>query len=227
MGEKFNIGYYAVIPADVRYDSELSPNSKLLYGEITALSNKNGYCWANNSYFSDLYGVDSRTIQRWIKSLIDNGYVARESDGKRYLKITTPHDKNVTPPMTKMSPPHDKNVTHNNTYNNTYEYKENNIKEVAKREFDELWDMYPRKQGKTRALNAYVKARGKGVTFDEVKNGIQAYIEYCKANKTEKRYIKQGGTWFYQECWNDDYTVETKCSNGALELLKSGVLDND
>lgn len=28
--------YYAIIPANVRYDKRLKPNTKLLYGEITA-----------------------------------------------------------------------------------------------------------------------------------------------------------------------------------------------
>lgn len=63
-------GYYAIIPATVRY-SDLIPNAKLLYGEITALCNKEGYCYASNSYFADLYGVDIKQVSRWIGNLSD------------------------------------------------------------------------------------------------------------------------------------------------------------
>lgn len=35
-------GYYAIIPADVRYNEQLPPNAKLLYGEITALTTQQG-----------------------------------------------------------------------------------------------------------------------------------------------------------------------------------------
>ena len=45
-------GYYAIIPADVRYDERLSANHKLLYGEIIALCNKEGYCWTNSHCFA-------------------------------------------------------------------------------------------------------------------------------------------------------------------------------
>lgn len=54
--------YYAVIPATVRYDSSVVPGAKLLYGEITALCNEKGYCWATNDYFSRIYSVSKRTI---------------------------------------------------------------------------------------------------------------------------------------------------------------------
>ena len=87
--------YYAIIPGDVRYDPTLKDKAKLLYGEITALSNKEGWCYASNKYFADLYGVSITTISLLIKNLIDKGYLeseitykegSREID-KRYLKI--------------------------------------------------------------------------------------------------------------------------------------------
>ncbi len=66
--------YYAIIPADVRY-SNLKPNAKLLYGEITALSGKLGYCYAANNYFADLYGVSKNTVSRWISDLNKLGFI--------------------------------------------------------------------------------------------------------------------------------------------------------
>ncbi len=52
--------YWAILPANVRYDKELAANEKILYAEITALSNKYGFCFAKNKYFAELYGVKER-----------------------------------------------------------------------------------------------------------------------------------------------------------------------
>lgn len=66
--------YYAIIPAHVRY-SEVSANAKLLYGEITALSSKEGFCWATNKYFGDLYGVGAKAVSDWISELREAGFI--------------------------------------------------------------------------------------------------------------------------------------------------------
>lgn len=68
-------GYYAVIPADVRYDDRIPANAKLLYGEISALTDMNGFCFAGNEYFARLYGLSERTITGLIKALKDNGHI--------------------------------------------------------------------------------------------------------------------------------------------------------
>ena len=67
--------YYAIIPADIRYDNDLRPNEKLLYGEITALAKKTGECWASNKYFSELYNVQPNAVATWIKHLKEKNYI--------------------------------------------------------------------------------------------------------------------------------------------------------
>jgi hypothetical protein len=67
--------YYAIIPATIRYDNRIPANAKLLYGEITALCNKEGYCWAGNAYFADLYQKNERSVINWINALRDAGYI--------------------------------------------------------------------------------------------------------------------------------------------------------
>jgi hypothetical protein len=78
MTERERPSYYAIIPASVRYDKRLKANAKLLYGELTALSHKEGYCWAADSYFAELYGVGRNTVNLWIQSLRNCGYISIE-----------------------------------------------------------------------------------------------------------------------------------------------------
>ena len=100
MEEKPN--YYSVMPAIVRYDNELKPNEKLLYGEITSLTNKNNECWATNSYFARLYNVNSATISRWISHLKEKGYVVVEFIYKNETKEIT-FNTNCTNTFTSIS----------------------------------------------------------------------------------------------------------------------------
>ena len=75
MNETERPSFYAVIPANVRYDKRLTPNAKLIYGEITALCNEKGFCWASNNYFADLYEVTPQAISKWINQLAKKGYI--------------------------------------------------------------------------------------------------------------------------------------------------------
>ena len=133
--------FYSILPAVVRYDNDLKPNEKLLYSEITALMDKNGFCWASNKYFAALYGVEKETVSRWINHLKEKKYIDIEltrNDKKEieFRKIYTTVfnnnaggiDEKVNRVLTKESrpyceknqPPIDKKVKENNTrYINT------------------------------------------------------------------------------------------------------------
>lgn len=102
-----NPSYYSILTASVRYDDRLSGDQKVLFSEITALSNKNGYCHASNEYFARIYKKDKRTIIRWINKLIEYGYVKKqviykpnssEVEIRKLYPVTTPNpgDKTVT-----------------------------------------------------------------------------------------------------------------------------------
>ncbi|PWT56688.1 DnaD domain protein, partial [Limosilactobacillus reuteri] len=96
--------YYSILTASVRYDHRLKNHAdcKVLYSEITALSNKSGYCHATNKYFSKLYDRPVPTISKWINLLKDCGYlkIVMIKDGKqikerRIYPISTPINVDV------------------------------------------------------------------------------------------------------------------------------------
>ena len=95
MNEEFP-SYFSITPAPVRYDTRLTANQKLLYGEITALANKDGYCYATNSYFAKLYGCTESTISVSISNLQKCGYinVVIEDNYKRKIYIV-PFSENL------------------------------------------------------------------------------------------------------------------------------------
>ncbi len=78
VNEQNRPAYYAIIPSEVRYCEELKYPERLLYGEITALAGKEGYCFATNKYFAELYHVIPGTISRWISHLETLGFVKVE-----------------------------------------------------------------------------------------------------------------------------------------------------
>ena len=141
---EINKGYYAIIPASIRYDNDIPANAKLFYAEITALCNEKGYCWAGNDYFIGLYETTDRTIRRWLSILSKKGYIKVEYQYKsgtkeilkRYIKLAGSsssardeksllgEDKNVRTYGQKCPIGEDKNVRDNNIINNNNIYKD-------------------------------------------------------------------------------------------------------
>ena len=218
--------YYAVIPADVRYDKDLRPNEKLLYGEITALAKKTGECWASNKYFGDLYDVQPNAVATWIRHLKEKNYIDidYEYSGKeiikRIIKIggiqkdTTSYSKRYEGGIQKDSGGGIQKGEENNI--NSINNININNKEIYKESFEEIWELYPNKKGKTNSYKDFVKALKDGVPIEDIKQGLENYLRYIEIEKIEPRYIKNGSTWFHQRCWEDDYTIKRKLTTKDL-----------
>ena len=169
--------YYAILPSDVRYDDRLICSAKLLFAEITALSDKKGYCFASNKYFADLYKVTPRTIQNWLQSLADAGYIKAEYDnGVRKIfhggmKISSWGYENF--------------FTHNNKYNNT------NNKDKYKEEISSVISYLNSASGKrfreTDSNSKLIRARlSEGFTVDDCMKVIDNKVAAWKGTEFEQ-----------------------------------------
>lgn len=78
MAKTMQPGYWAVLPANVRYDRSLTTTAKLLYAEISSLAQIDGYCWATDKYFAELFLCSEATITRAMKQLTNSGYIRAE-----------------------------------------------------------------------------------------------------------------------------------------------------
>lgn len=140
------VNYYIILPAQVLHDNKLTPLARLIYGELSALANINGYAWISNQKLADKYEVSLRTINNSLSALKDYGYIRTELFYKENSKeverreiYIEPHENNFMTPMkkiaggsrNKMQDPHEENcmspmkktaqiiTQYNNTSNNT------------------------------------------------------------------------------------------------------------
>lgn len=151
-----NKSYFAVIPADVRYNKQLADGAKLLFGEITALCNEKGYCWASNAYFAELYDKSTDTISRWINQLKAESFLTVEinqSEGntrKIFLTLSAslprPIRKNADTYPQKSREAIRKNAEHN---------KDNNTVDNNTTNKEETTDVVSRPKRKTQIPNPF------------------------------------------------------------------------
>ena len=155
--------YYGILPANVRYDKELKPMEKILFTEISSLTSKEGYCYAKNSYFAELYDVHKNTVGNWINNLVKRGYLksviiyekGTKNIQERRLYITTPtnektdtsinkkidtcQSKNLEGINEKIDTPINEKIEDNNTsINNTSLLLNNNNNIHVKNEFSRV-----------------------------------------------------------------------------------------
>lgn len=196
--------FYAIIPANVRY-AEITPNAKLLYGEITALCNQNGLCYASNNYFANLYRVSKKSISNWIKELQDNGFVTVEmiyKEGSR--EITNRYVRIVPDPMEeKFHTPMEEKVMDNNTVvNNTI-----NKKEIYKEKFEEWWSFFPKQRAgnKQKAYLKYKRAiKENNITPDFL---LEKVKEYANSREVAEGFAC-GGERYFNDCkYNNLYAT--------------------
>ena len=232
--------YWAVIPSPVRYDENLTPSEKLLYGEVSSLTNRTGYCFAANAYFAELYGLTERTIRRMLADLQEYGYIRIEDGnggrlrrriyaGVNPLSPAAPNpDKNVREPGQKCPGNPDKNVRRNNKYIN----QENNPPKAPqgagadiwdKAAWDRFWAIYPRKVDKAKAIRAWNKLKADRKLMQIMSAALKAQRASEEWRRDNGRAIPYPSTWLNNRRWEDeleDFTPAAPARAPAEEAIE-------
>ena len=81
--------------------------------------------------------------------------------------------------------------------NNIVDFSESPT-QIYESEFEQLWSMYPKKQGKKAALRHYKtwRKRSKDNTFEVMKEKLEHYLKFLKIKQTPLEYTLNGSTWF-------------------------------
>lgn len=209
---KVKDGNYIVIQAFMVKDLKLKGNELLIYAAIYGFSQTENQAFTGSlQYLADWTNSTKQGVIKNLKSLVAKGYITKDEqyiNGVKFCEYRTTEFNGVlnkveNPIKQSLTPPIKQSLPNNIVFDIQADKKENN--KNIEREFNTLWEAYPRKQGKANAFKAYEKARKKGVKFQTVLDGVYLYAAYLKRNKVEDRFIKQGSTWFNQQCWNDEY----------------------
>ncbi|MCG2149637.1 helix-turn-helix domain-containing protein [Staphylococcus epidermidis] len=199
--------YYSIIPAHVRYDKELKPMEVIMYGELTALSNKYGYSYASNNYFAELYNVHKKTVSTWISNLKEKGYidtvVIRDENmtvTERRIYITAPYPSNHGEgyPQKSGDPIHKKTEENNTRINNTR----------INRDSDEISKSFQYISNNLEIIQSPLKAQQLEEAIKDFKDNkleiVTVATDYCRENGKGVNYLIK-----VLENWNKD-GVNTK-----------------
>lgn len=234
--------YYSIITANVRYDNRLTDSEKILFAEITSLSNKYGYCTASNGYFAKLYEVTKVTISRRIANLKECGYlnveIVREGNEIKQRKMypltemLRPINTNDNTPINNsVNTPINTNVKENNTSNNITRLNNtsrnnNSATDVTRERFEEWWKLYNKKRDKKISYKKFEKCLKKH-SFEQIMQGTREYLKTIK----DKQYQKDPKTFLHNESYMNDYSDELpqKTSNqytDAFERAAQSSMEN-
>ena len=192
MNDYEGVNYYITIPAQVLHDNRLTPLSRLIYGELSALANIHGYAWINNNGLANRYDVSKYTISRSVSEIEKLGYIKSEliyKDGKKEVekrnvyilpideKRNTLLTKTAIPYCGKTQYPIDENRKDNNTVNNTINNNNNNS------DIQELINFY---EGNFGVINQFTVDN---ITADLEDYGKELVLEAMKRSATNgKQY---------------------------------------
>lgn len=116
MSENISSAFWIVIPDTVLSDDSIPANAKLLYGRISAMTSRRGYCWASNAQLAEAAKMSPDSVSRLVSTLQKAGHIRLELENDQAngstirriyqaLPAPTPLGKNADTPLGKKTDP--------------------------------------------------------------------------------------------------------------------------
>lgn len=186
---------------------------------------EDGHRWVFNTvkeWHQQFPWLAEKTVQRYLKDLCDKGLLITGNfnkanfDRTKWYRInydaldklanskgtdSTNAKEPVVPIQRDSVTQPIPEITHKTTQKINNKSKSDNLdKPDYEKEFNYLWDHYPKgkKQGKQLALRSYKRWRKshKDNTVERAKIQLKKYLEYIKVQRVQGQFIKAAKTWF-------------------------------
>ena len=216
--------YYMNIPATV-WDTKLSSKAILMYGHITVLANKQGFCYANNKYFERVLTISTSSLTRYMNQLEDMGLIRRELIYKEGTKEVIQRKIYMNTGITtvEQSPifTHEQGsmVTHeqdNTTSNNT---TSTNIldDDIKGKIFFKIVQMYPKNRigNKQHGLKKFKKL--------DINQSKLAATNLKRYLKVAGQYVKSLQNYITEECYTEAWlsAEETNTKKSDITVINN------
>lgn len=228
---------YSVISNSALRDPKLSARSKGLYAYIMTLP-EDWQIYKEELYKHFTEGRDA--LNKAMKELIQSGYVEvmqTKENGKFGINEYIIKDTAGGKPFTE-NPSTEKPLTENPQLLNTEELSTEEVitdntphtpqgerksriklteKGEAEREFNLLYDSYPKKRGKEAAKRKYIQMHGKIPPVDELIRIVEEWKKTEDWTKQNGQFIPLPATWLNQRRWEDELPYRKKTERELVE----------
>ena len=175
---------------------EVSHGAKLIYARLSQYTEEKGYAQPTREVLAAEVGASVRQLDRYLTELASHNLIEVEQVGKKkpnkYWFLT---HKWMQSPVPDGSPQLTIQL---------------DLKPDLEHEFHtHFYPLYPKKVDPRGALFAFVRARKRGASLEEIMHGLEAYVRLeLHTKKTERKYLKQPATWLNADAWLSDYQTE-------------------
>tara|TARA_R110000803_G_scaffold39600_1_gene85427 strand:+ start:1058 stop:1672 length:615 start_codon:yes stop_codon:yes gene_type:complete len=183
-----------------------STGTKLVLLMLANYADENGNCYPSQAHLAKICHCSRQSINKYISDLVELGFVniTKKSNGllvhnSYNLKMTIVKNIDNAVSNVKISSNQCQNIGQNTIINT---YTDN---------FDEFWNIVPRKISKTQARKAYLKAL-KDKKIDHI-SLMRKMKEYGKSVQgKEQQFVLHPSTWINQCRWEDE--LDSKIERG-------------